>query len=86
MSANLTIDVGALDAPHRRALEDVIGRPLSADERLVIEFAKIDASAACDPPQSVEDWTRIYEGLSEQEIESIDKIAKTRANLTRDFR
>lgn len=50
MSANLTIDVGALDAPHRRALEDVIGGPLSADERLLIEVAKIDASAAGDPP------------------------------------
>lgn len=34
-------------------------------------------------PQSVEDWTRVYDGLSEQQIEDIDKIAKSRANLTR---
>ena len=86
MSSNLTINVGALDAPHRRALEEVIGRPLLSDERLVIEVAKIDApTAGAAPPQSVEDWTRVYEGLSEQEIEAIDKIAKTRANLARDL-
>lgn len=85
MSSNLSINVGALDAPHRRALEEVIGRPLSADERLVIEVAKIDAPAVAMPPQSVGDWTRVYEGLSEQEIEAIDKIVKSRANLTRDL-
>ena len=81
MSSNLSIDVGALDAPHRRALEEVIGRPLSADERLVIKIAKVDVPAAA-PPQSIEDWTRVYDGLSEQEIEAIDKIAKTRANAS----
>jgi len=33
----------------------------------------------------LEDWTRVYDGLSDEEIEQIDAIAKTRANLTRDF-
>jgi hypothetical protein len=34
-------------------------------------------------PQALEDWTNIYEGLSDEQVEAIDKIAKTRANLTR---
>ena len=35
------------------------------------------------PAQALEDWTRVYEGLTEQEIEEIDKIVKIRTNLTR---
>ena len=35
------------------------------------------------PAQSLKDWTRVYESLSEGEVEEIDKIIKTRANLTR---
>jgi hypothetical protein len=31
----------------------------------------------------LEDWTQVYDGLSDEEIEGVDKIAKTRANLTR---
>jgi hypothetical protein len=87
MSTNLTIDVGNLDASHRRALEEVIGRPLSPGERLLIEVAKggVPAETPSAPAQSIEDWTKIYEGLSEAEIEAIDKVAKTRANLFRDL-
>jgi hypothetical protein len=87
MRSSLAIDVGGLDAGHRRALEEVMGRPLSANERLLIEVEEVDVTAkgADRPAQSIDGWTRIYEGLSEQEIESIDKIAKIRANLSRDL-
>lgn len=84
MHSNLSIDVGSLDAGHRRALEEVIGRPLSANERLLIEVEEVDVRAE-GPVQTIDGWTKIYEGLSEQEIESIDKIAKTRANSSRDL-
>ena len=36
-------------------------------------------------PQLLSDWTGVYNGLSDDEIESIDKIAKTRADLTRNL-
>ena len=87
MRGNLAIDVGSLDAGHRRALEEVMGRPLSANERLFIKVEEVDSRAedADAPAQSIDAWTKVYEGLSEQEIESIDKIAKTRANLSRDL-
>jgi hypothetical protein len=82
-------DVNAIDAAHRRALEDVLGRPLHQNERLVISVLELKATtgsaAAKDrPAQTVDEWAKVLEGLSEEEIERIDEVAKARANLTRD--
>jgi hypothetical protein len=85
MEANLKIDVATLDDPHRRALEEVIGHHLEANQRLIISVTQVDIAASdrARPAQTLEDWTGVYDGLSEAEVESIDEIAKTRANLTR---
>lgn len=37
------------------------------------------------PPQALEDWTHVYDGLSDEQIGEIDRIAKTRAKLTRNL-
>ncbi|CAN5224470.1 hypothetical protein BH10PLA2_BH10PLA2_11200 [soil metagenome] len=37
------------------------------------------------PAQTLEDWTRVYECLSDEEIEDVDKSVKTRANLSRNL-
>jgi hypothetical protein len=87
MEKDLTIDVAALDPPHRRALEEVIGRELTANQRLIISVTEVEVPSApsARPAQTLQDWTNVYEGLSDEEIEAIDKIAKTRADLTRDL-
>ena len=87
MATELKIDVAGLDPPHRRALEEVIGRQLTVNQRLFISVTELEvpASGAAPPAQSLADWTGVYEGLSDEEIEQIDAIAKTRANLTRDL-
>lgn len=87
MESDLNIDVATLDAPHRRALEEVIGRQLGGNQRLVISVVDVvvPASAASRPAQTLDDWTNVYEGLSDAEIESVDQIARTRADLTRQF-
>jgi hypothetical protein len=82
METCLNIDVASLDPPHRRALEEVLGRQLAANERLTISITELTIPS---PPQTLEDWTHVYEGLTDEEIEEIDKIAKTRADLTRDL-
>lgn len=83
----MNIDVATLDAPHRRALEEVIGQQLAGNQRLIISVMDVTMpqTAAPRPAQTLEDWTNIYEGLSDDEIEAVDKIAKTRANLTRNL-
>ena len=87
METDVKIDVAALDALHRRALEEVIGCELAVNQQLIISVIDVAApgGSAPRPSQSLEDWTSVYEGLSEDEIEAIDKIAKTRANLTRNL-
>ncbi len=81
-------DVTTLDESHRRALEDVLGRELRASQRLVIKVVELEvpggtSAAEEPPPQSLDDWTRVYEGLSDDEIARIDQVAKTRSKLTR---
>lgn len=87
MEADLKVDVAGLDDPHRQALEEVIGRNLKANQRLIISVTEVEMTPSdqARPAQSLDDWTKIYEGLNDAEIESIDKIATTRANLTRNL-
>lgn len=81
---SITRDVTNLDDTHRRALEDVLGRPLQAGERLVISVLEAPAApTASRPSQSISDWTSVYDGLTDEEIEQIGDISRTRANLTR---
>lgn len=87
MENGLKIDVATLDMPHRRALEEVIGRELAANQQLVISVIEVEQSVQSpeQPAQSLEDWAHIYDGLTDEQIEAIDQIAKTRANLTRNL-
>jgi len=87
METTLNIDVATLDATHRQALEEVIGRELGANQRLIISVidVAVPQNGTPRPAQTLEEWTNVYEGLSEDEIEAVDKIAKTRANLTRNL-
>jgi hypothetical protein len=68
-------------------LEDVIGRELTSKQTLLISVvdAETPTSDTRRPAQSLEDWTGVYEGLSDEQIEAIDQVVKTRANLTRDL-
>jgi hypothetical protein len=68
MATDLQIDVGTLDAPHRQALEEVIGQELAANQRLLIKVTEVEPLAPDQRPrQSLADWTSIYGGLSERD-------------------
>jgi len=87
METDVKIDVAALDTPHRRALEEVIGRQLAGNQRLLISVIELGTEPRPEPrpAQTLDDWTRVYDGLTDEEIEAVDKIAKKRANLTRNL-
>ena len=86
MEANHQIDVTTLDAAHRRALEDVIGARLQPSQRLIISVAEIGTRAGvARSAQSLDDWKKVYEDLSDEQIALIDRDVKTRANLTRNL-
>jgi hypothetical protein len=85
MENGLKIDVGTLDAPHRRAIEEVIGRELATNQRILISIVESDAPPidTTRPIQSLDDWTHVYDDLSSEDIEAIDQVIKMRADLTR---
>jgi hypothetical protein len=85
METNLTVDVTKLDTEHRRAFEDVIGSQLLGNQRLHISVSEIDKTheQSPRPVQSLNDWTGIYSGLTDEQIVAIDRDVKTRADLTR---
>ena len=85
METDLNIDVATLDGEHRRALEEVIGCELASNQRLLISVIEVTVPDAGEtrPVQTLDDWTSVYDGLSDRDIDEVDKIAKTRATLTR---
>lgn len=86
MESTVNIDVANLDAPHRRALEEIVGHELATHQRLIISVIEMGSSpATAQPAQSLDEWTTVYDGLNEEEIESIEGIVRTRADLTRSF-
>ena len=87
MENNLKINVATLDEPHRRAMEEVIGRELVENQQLIISVIDLSIPKTDDAktPQLLSDWTSIYDGLSDDEIEAIDKVVNTRADLTRNL-
>ena len=81
-------NVRDIDAGDRHAIEHVVGTTLRDNQRLIIQLADIEIPAEpaptdARPGQKFEDWTHFYDGLSDEEVDEIDKIIKTRANLTR---
>ncbi len=74
METSLEIDVKTLDAAHRQAFEDVLGTHLEQNQRLVISVAP---PASPRSPKSLADWAAVYDGLTDDKIETIDR------NITR---
>jgi hypothetical protein len=85
METNLVIDVTDLDSAHRRALEDVIGTQLQHNQRVVIRVTTVEPNGAERRVQTLDELPDIYKGLSEEQVEAVDRDIKTRANLTRDM-
>lgn len=69
-------------------LEDMIGVRLQPDQRIIIGVSEAALPVPDSTPrraQTLDDWRAVYEGLSESQIEEIDRIANTRADLTREL-
>ncbi len=77
-------DIGSED---RRALEHVIGRQLAETQRVMISVVEVDVplAGAVDVGGALPSWCNVFEGLSDEEVADIEKIAVTRDNLSRTF-
>lgn len=85
MANAFTVDISTLHPDHRRALEEILGRELTENQQLQIDVIDGDqlAGKASRPVQDLDDLLHIYDGLTDEEIDAIDAIIKTRANFTR---
>ena len=70
-------DLGTAD---REVLEHLTGRHLAEHQQVIIsvvDLPRLEQPATPVPSQSLEDWTHIYDGLSDEEIEAIDQVVRS---------
>jgi hypothetical protein len=80
-----------LDVTDRAALERVVGHELSETQQVIVNVVNAELPAE-NPAETVHqgipdvpDWWRIYDGLSDDEVDRLDEAVRQRANLTRVF-
>ncbi len=82
-------EVRDLKAPDRQAIEHVIGRTLSEDQKVIFQVVPASvgpAAAGGQPtpaPGQLPEWCNVFDGLTDDEIEAVDKVIRQRAKLTR---
>ena len=85
----VTRNVRDLDESDRSVMERVFGRQLRETQTIVLNLVNIDWNipnpvSSCPMPD-VPDYWKIYDGLSDEEIDKLDGEIRQRANLTRHF-
>lgn len=87
----LVRSVGDIDSTDREALEHLLGLQLRENQQIMIRVVSLDvpnagADSAPTSPSTgarLPDWCRVYDGLSDAEVEAVEEVVLDRANLTR---
>ena len=83
----ITHHVDKLPASGRSAAEQLIGHSLRGNERLIIQVLEMEVDPTSTAPataQTLPDWCNVYQGMTDEEIDDLDRSI-TRCNLTRSF-
>ena len=83
---SITKNVRDISPPDKLALEHVIGQPLT--EQVIIQIYSIDlrsepTTTETKSAQGLPDWCNVYAGLTDKQVEAVERTALQRANLTR---
>lgn len=67
-------NIGDLNAQDVSVLERVLGRRLRASQRLVIQIVNVTIpnEHGSAPATALPDWCRVYEGLTDPQIDDLD--------------
>jgi hypothetical protein len=80
-------NVGDLNPGDRLAMERVIGQPLGETQRLVIQVVPLESAMPHLQPgdelHDLPEWTDVYNGLTDKEIDDLDAAIRERSNLSR---
>ena len=85
---NIVWNVNELGSADRQTLEHLLGQPLAENQQLVIRVVTLGQPQSSSEENAtaagatLPDWCRVYEGLSDQQIAEVEKIALERANLS----
>ena len=74
-----------MDTSERSALEQLVGHSLRENQQLVIQVMTLSIPER-QPPASaatLPDWCNVYQGLTDEEIAGVERVALQRADLTR---
>ncbi len=85
----VTRNVRDLDESDRSVMERVFGHQLRETQTIVLNLVNLDRNVpnpeSSSPMPDVPDYWKIYDGLSDEEIDELDGAIRQRANLTRHF-
>jgi hypothetical protein len=68
--------VADLESQDRSALERVVGHSLKDDQQFIIQIVGLPESLPDSPAVGCDvlpDWCRVYEGLSDEEVDELDQ-------------
>jgi hypothetical protein len=82
-------NVAEIDSVDRRAIERLLGSDLADHQQIIIRVVDLEpAKSGQSAVSAIEDvpaWWRIYEGLSDEDVDRLDGAIHPRADLTRVF-
>ena len=83
-------NVTDIDQTDLQALEHVIGQQLRENQQVVFSVLNVDLSkpllAQTDSAEDgIPEWWKVYDGLSDDEVDRLDGAIRQRANFTRVF-
>ncbi|MEX2118616.1 MAG: hypothetical protein WD847_03325 [Pirellulales bacterium] len=86
---NIVRNVRDIDSADREVLEHVVGRELLENQQIIISVVNLDMAAtppdaARQPVGGLPDWCNVYEGLTVDEIDEIEKSI-VRSTTSRSF-
>ncbi len=73
--------VRELQHSDRSTIERLLGHNLHDDQQLVIQI--VTPESASSSTAALPEWTRVYEGLSDNEIDDLESAVLRRADLSR---
>ncbi|CAN5153894.1 hypothetical protein BH10PLA2_BH10PLA2_02200 [soil metagenome] len=80
--------VDELSLADKRAIEHILGIDLAGNEQITIRVSKLDTPPSAfveNADEQIPEAWKIYEGLSDEEVDKLDRAIRQRANLTRNF-
>jgi hypothetical protein len=84
----ITRDVRDLPEPERSSLERLVGHQLRDTQRIILQVINVTppkSTVGAQDSAEVPSWWRIYDGLSDADVDRLDEAVGQRADLTRTF-